>query len=75
MRQVQKSLGELPPSAFNDPARVVTAILAAVDADTPPLRLATGGYAAEQMRAALTARLGNLDAWGAVTAAVDEPAA
>jgi hypothetical protein len=43
------------------PQEVVAAILAAVDAETPPLRLATGRVAATEIRAALTARLAELD--------------
>lgn len=74
VRVVQKSLGELPPSAFNSPERVVVAILAAVDADTPPRRLATGSYSAAEMRTALTARIAELDAWAGVSAAVDAAA-
>lgn len=71
VREVQKSIGELPPSAFNAPAGVASAIIAAVDAETPPLRLATGSYAVAEMRTALTARLAELDAWEAVSNSVD----
>ncbi len=76
VREVQRSLGELPPEAFNAPERVATAILAAVDADRPPLRLVTGGHAVQEVRAALRARLDELDAWERTALAVDgEPAA
>ena len=71
VREVQKSLGEVPPSAFNNPERVVDAILEAVDADTPPLRLATGSQAVQEIRTALTARLTQLDAWAEVGERVD----
>lgn len=71
VRAVQKSLGELSPDAFADPARAVQAILAVVDAEKPPLRLALGGRAESDMRASLTARLRDLDDWAAVTRAVD----
>ncbi len=71
VRQVQKAVGELPPEAFNAPDRVATAILAAVDADRPPLRLATGSTAVEQIRAALRSQLDELDAWAATAEAVD----
>jgi short-subunit dehydrogenase len=73
VREVQQAIGELPPEAFNSPERVATAILAAVDADQPPLRLATGSAGARDMRTALQARLNELDTWAEVTNAVDTP--
>ncbi|MDO0928428.1 SDR family NAD(P)-dependent oxidoreductase [Streptomyces sp. TG1A-8] len=73
VRAIQKSIGELPASAFNSADRVATAVLAAVDADRPPLRLATGTTAVTEIRAALDARLAELDAWEAVSTAVDTP--
>jgi NAD(P)-dependent dehydrogenase (short-subunit alcohol dehydrogenase family) len=75
VRDVQKSLGELPPSAFNTADRVATAILAAVDAEHPPLRLATGSHAVKEIRAALTARLDQITTWESVSTAVDVAAA
>jgi short-subunit dehydrogenase len=75
VREVQRAIGALPAEAFNAPERVATAILAAVDAEQPPLRLATGSAAARDMRAALQARLDELDTWAEVTNAVDTPAA
>ncbi len=71
VRVVQKSNAQLPPEAFNAPERVAEAVLTAVDADRPPLRLATGSYAVEVMRAALQAQLDELDAWAATSKAVD----
>lgn len=71
VRTVQSSLGGLPPEAFIDPARVAAAVLAAVDAARPPLRLALGRAAEEGLREALTARLQELDDWVAVTRGVD----
>ncbi len=47
------------------------AILAAVDADRPPLRLATGGFAVKEIRAALQAQLDELEAWTSTAEAVD----
>jgi short-subunit dehydrogenase len=76
VREVQKATAELPPSAFNAPERVVAAILAAVDAERPPLRLVTGTTALTEIRAALQRQLGELEAWRATSEAVDgEPAA
>ena len=71
VRVVQKSIAELPPEAFNDPDRVAVAILAAVDADRPPLRLATGSFAVKEIRAALQAQLDELEAWASTAEAVD----
>jgi hypothetical protein len=61
---------ELPPDAFDSPDSVAAAVLAAVDADHPPRRLATGTTAVKEIRAALQARLDELDAWTAVAEAV-----
>jgi len=75
VRDVQQSIGELPPSAFNDPARVAAAILTAVDADHPPLRLATGTHAVTEIRTAISARLAELDAWEDTSVEVDSAGA
>ncbi|MFI6444458.1 SDR family NAD(P)-dependent oxidoreductase [Kitasatospora sp. NPDC050543] len=74
VRAVQRSLGELPPDAFADPARVAAAVMAAVDAEQPPLRLALGRAAQDGLREALTARLRELDAWADVSRSADEAA-
>jgi NAD(P)-dependent dehydrogenase (short-subunit alcohol dehydrogenase family) len=71
VREVLKVVGGLPPSAFNTADAVVTAILAAVDSDNPPLRLATGSQAVNEMRNALTARLAELEQWAPISNAVD----
>jgi NAD(P)-dependent dehydrogenase (short-subunit alcohol dehydrogenase family) len=71
VRAVQKSLGEMPADAFSAPAAVARAVLAATDAETPPLRLALGGQAERDMRTALQARLADLDAWAELTRGVD----
>ncbi len=71
VRVVQKAIGELPPEAFNAPESVAQAMLQIVDAERPPLRLATGGYALKEMRAALQAQLDELDTWAATAEAVD----
>jgi NAD(P)-dependent dehydrogenase (short-subunit alcohol dehydrogenase family) len=71
VREVQKSIGELPPEAFDAPDRVAAAILTAVDADRPPLRLVTGSTALTAIRAGLRGQLDELDAWAATAEAVD----
>jgi NAD(P)-dependent dehydrogenase (short-subunit alcohol dehydrogenase family) len=47
----------------NDPARVAAAIIRAVDADEPPLRLALGTEAVEAIRDKLDEQRRELDAW------------
>lgn len=58
----------------NDPARVATAILAAVDSPEPPLRLALGGEAIEAIREKLDNQLADLEAWEKVGASTAAPA-
>jgi len=69
VRAVQKAIGELGPDAFSSPAQIAQGILAAVDAEQPPLRLAVGASGAHDMPAALQARLRDLDEWAPVAAA------
>jgi NAD(P)-dependent dehydrogenase (short-subunit alcohol dehydrogenase family) len=71
VREAVKAIRSLPPGAFNSVERLVVAVLAAVDAEEPPLRLATGGIAVKTMRASLQARLADLDAWEKVSLTVD----
>lgn len=71
VRVVAKSIAELPPDAYNAADRVAGAILAAVDAERPPLRLPTGSFAVQQIRAALQSQLDELEAWAATSEAVD----
>jgi len=47
-------------------------VLAAVDSDQPPLRLATGSHAVAEIRRTLQARLAELEEWSATSTAVDE---
>jgi NAD(P)-dependent dehydrogenase (short-subunit alcohol dehydrogenase family) len=46
-----------------DPAKAAAAILAALNADQPPLRLALGGDAVDSIRAELNSRAAELAAW------------
>jgi NAD(P)-dependent dehydrogenase (short-subunit alcohol dehydrogenase family) len=75
VREVQKSIGELPPSAFNAADRVAAAILTAVGAERPPLRLATGSFAMTEIRAALRSQLSEIETWAETGQAVDGTAA
>ncbi|MBP0454569.1 SDR family NAD(P)-dependent oxidoreductase [Kitasatospora sp. RG8] len=71
VREVQKGIGELPASAFSSAARIAAGIRTAVDSPNPPLRLALGTSGAAGMRAALEARIADLDGCKRVTDAVD----
>ena len=55
-----------PRGAFGEPSSVVEAILTAVAADDPPLRMAVGTDAVVGIRASLNSRLSELDRWGVV---------
>ena len=54
---------ELAGKQPNDPARIAAAIIQAVDADEPPLRLALGAEAIEAIRRKLDGQRRDLDAW------------
>ncbi|MEV5965464.1 SDR family NAD(P)-dependent oxidoreductase [Kribbella sp. NPDC051952] len=71
VREVLKTIGGLPPTAFNSAERVVDAIIAATETATPPHRIATGSAAANDIRTALVARIAELDEWTPVSNAVD----
>jgi NAD(P)-dependent dehydrogenase (short-subunit alcohol dehydrogenase family) len=71
VRAALKAVQAKGPEHFNQPEPIATAILAAVDAEEPPLRLATGSVAVNTIRKALQARLADLEAWEAVSVAVD----
>jgi NAD(P)-dependent dehydrogenase (short-subunit alcohol dehydrogenase family) len=62
---VRDGHGEQP----GDPAKAAAAILAALDADSPPLRLVLGADAAANIRRRLGGLAGELDAWESVGAA------
>ncbi|MER6444131.1 SDR family NAD(P)-dependent oxidoreductase [Streptomyces venezuelae] len=71
VREVQKGIGELPPTAFSAAARIAEGIRNAVDSPNPPLRLALGASSTTAMRPALEARIAELDSWQHATEAVD----
>jgi NAD(P)-dependent dehydrogenase (short-subunit alcohol dehydrogenase family) len=56
-----------------DPARAALAIIRAVEAGEPPLRLPLGKMALDHILAVLRGRLKELDAWADVAAAADFP--
>ncbi len=74
---VGQSLGALDAMAgsqIGDPARGATAMIAAVDADAPPLHLLLGSDALRRARAKLDAMIAEMDRWEAVTLGTDFPA-
>lgn len=71
VRAVQQTIQGLPASAFSAVDRVAAGIRTAVFSHNPPRRLALGVAGADNMRAALTARVANLDEWASVTEKVD----
>lgn len=71
VREALKAVRAKGPEHYSQPEPIATAILAAVDAEEPPLRLATGSVAVNTIRKTLQARLANLEAWEAVSVAVD----
>jgi NAD(P)-dependent dehydrogenase (short-subunit alcohol dehydrogenase family) len=72
VRKAQEAIGALPASAFISAQRIAAGIRTAVASDNPPLRLALGATGASEMRAALTARIADLEEWAAVTRAADD---
>jgi NAD(P)-dependent dehydrogenase (short-subunit alcohol dehydrogenase family) len=55
------------PEDYGDPAATAAAVLKAVDADEPPLRLVLGSTTIAKFNAAYEARLGNWRKWEAVS--------
>lgn len=56
-----------------DPFRAAAAILAAVDAERPPLRLVLGAYAHEKTRRTIAAAQRELESWAPVASATEYP--
>ena len=66
-------LGEIAGRQIGDPARGAAAIIAAIDADQPPLHLLLGSDALRRAREKLAALMREMDAWEAVTLGTDFP--
>ncbi|MEW2414303.1 oxidoreductase [Streptomyces sp. NPDC046866] len=66
---VRTGLPESDGSQPGDPVKAAAAILAALDAEQPPLRLALGNDAVDAIRAHAEASSAELDAWEAVARA------
>jgi NAD(P)-dependent dehydrogenase (short-subunit alcohol dehydrogenase family) len=65
------AFGGLDGNQPGDPARAAEAIIAAVDADQPPLRLPLGTMAITNIRAKLEGQLDELEAWRELSATTD----
>jgi NAD(P)-dependent dehydrogenase (short-subunit alcohol dehydrogenase family) len=71
--QVREAISELDGNQPGDPERAARAIVRAVDADEPPLRLPLGTMAVENIRAKLTDQLAELEKWAELSATSDFP--
>jgi NAD(P)-dependent dehydrogenase (short-subunit alcohol dehydrogenase family) len=68
-----RSLSAVPPESLPSASRVAAMILKAVDAEQPPVHLALGRTAEDEIRTALTTRLRDLDDWTETTRELDAP--
>ena len=71
--QALAHLDEIAGKQIGDPARGAAAILAAVDAETPPLHLLLGSDALRRVREKMDAVIAEMDRWEAVTRGTDFP--
>jgi hypothetical protein len=72
-RATLAEVDELPAPAYNDPAGVADAIVAAADLEDPALRLATGKQSTAESKAALNARLAELGRWAELSSRAGAP--
>jgi NAD(P)-dependent dehydrogenase (short-subunit alcohol dehydrogenase family) len=70
---VVRHVREAPSKAIGDPARMARALVEAVAADNPPLRLLLGTDALRVARAKLGQLTQDIDRWAAVSASTDYP--
>ena len=69
--RARQAFAELDGTQPGDPARAAQAIVAAVDADDPPLRLPLGQMALDHIRARLGGQLEELARWERLSASAD----
>lgn len=69
--EVRKTLKRMDGKQPGDPARAARAIMKAVEAEHPPLRLPLGQMALDHIRAALDAEAKELEAWAHLSATTD----
>ncbi|WP_029586743.1 oxidoreductase [Bradyrhizobium sp. URHD0069] len=71
--KVRQMLKEMDGNQPGDPARAARAIIQAIEAQHPPLRLPLGQMAIDHIRAALDAEARELTAWAQLSATADFP--
>jgi NAD(P)-dependent dehydrogenase (short-subunit alcohol dehydrogenase family) len=69
----RKAIRDMDGNQPGDPVRAAAAIIAAVEADDPPLRLPLGQIALDDIRAKLNRQLDELEAWSELSATSDFP--
>ena len=69
--QVRRTLRQMDGKQPGDPARAARAIIQAVEAEKPPLRLPLGQMALDHIRAALDAEARELETWAHLSATTD----
>jgi NAD(P)-dependent dehydrogenase (short-subunit alcohol dehydrogenase family) len=69
--QARQAFAELDGAQPGDPGRAAQAIIEAVDADDPPLRLPLGQIAVDAIRAKLGGQLEELERWEPLSASTD----
>jgi NAD(P)-dependent dehydrogenase (short-subunit alcohol dehydrogenase family) len=69
--QVRRTLRQMDGKQPGDPARAAQAIIQAVEAENPPLRLPLGQIALDHIRAALDAEARELETWAHLSATTD----
>lgn len=69
--KVRRTLKEMDGKQPGDPARAAQAIIQAVEAENPPLRLPLGQMALDHIRAALDAEASELETWAHLSATTD----
>jgi NAD(P)-dependent dehydrogenase (short-subunit alcohol dehydrogenase family) len=71
--QVRRMLKQMDGKQPGDPARAARAIIQAVEAEKPPLRLPLGQLALDHIRATLDAEARELETWAHLSATTDFP--
>jgi NAD(P)-dependent dehydrogenase (short-subunit alcohol dehydrogenase family)/ketosteroid isomerase-like protein len=72
--EAREAFAEMDGTQPGDPALAAAAIVEAVDADEPPLRLPLGQMALDGIRAKLTGQLEELERWARLSASSDRSA-
>jgi NAD(P)-dependent dehydrogenase (short-subunit alcohol dehydrogenase family) len=71
--KARDTLRQMNGNQAGDPQRAALILLAIVDSDRPPRRLALGQMAIEHTRSALSTQRKELDAWAEISASADFP--